>query len=530
MQAENQRLREENLLLKKQHSNEETNANLRLENQQLKTELKAVNARLAAIEYRLLELQRLIFSSKSERHISTTQAPEQLAFDFGELAPVDMEAEADLKEEKVKITYERRRQKHPGRHPLPDHLPVEEIRIEPAEIPENAEYIADTIVETLEYIPGSLFKKRYIFPRYVIVEDVQNEPSEEEKTVIIQGTMPPRPLPKSIAESGLLTHLIVSKFVYHLPFYRQIEQFKQLYDTTLRKSTVNHWFVSVCDLLKPLYKALRQKVIEADYLQADESPIQVQDSDKKGKTHRGYQWVYHAPLLGLTLFEYQRGRGKNGPKKILDAFSGTLQTDGYEVYDKLIRHRDDIIQAGCMAHARRYFFKAKDTEPLAETALDFFGQLYLIEKQIREENLNADQALALRKQHALPVLEQLFQWAEAQATKALPKSPFGKALYYLMQRKKKLSQYCTDGRIEIDNNLVENSIRPLALGRKNYLFAGSHDAAQRIAMMYSFFASCKKQNLNPVTWLKAVLDRIAEQPINQIEELLPGNWVEDLED
>jgi transposase len=562
LQAENQRLREENIVLKEQyssaqmiaHSTEEEHANLRLKIQQLNNQVADLGQRIFILEHHQRELLRLIFQHKSERYIPSNQPPpEQLAFDFGELAPVDIEAEADLEEEKVKITYERRRQKmHPGRHPLPDHLPVEEIRIEPEELPENAEHIADTIVETLEYIPGSLFKKRYIFPRYVVVENAQNENAqnddssveksegdsaetslnEEEKTVIIQGKIPARPLPKSIAESGLLTHLIVSKFVYHLPFYRQIEQFKQLYDTTLRKSTVNHWFVSVCDLLKPLYKCLRQKVIEADYLQADESPIQVQDNDKKGKTHRGYQWVYHAPLLGLTLFEYQKGRGKNGPKNILEHFAGTLQTDGYEVYDKLVKGRQDIIQAGCMAHARRYFFKAKDSDPLAETALDYFGKLYQIERQIREQDLSDDlsdeQCLTFRKMHAQPVLNQLFDWAQDQYPKALPKSPFGKALYYLLQRKEKLTQYCRDGRIEIDNNLVENSIRPLALGRKNYLFAGSHDAAQRIAMMYSFFASCKKQGINPVTWLKFVLDNIAEHPINRIEELLPGKWVTEL--
>lgn len=507
---------------------------LQAENQQLKEriailkdkEIKPLKQRIFELEQRQQELLRLIFTGKSERHIPKNKVAEgQLAFDFGELAPVEMDPNADLEEETEKITYQRKKKKHPGRHPIPDHLPVEEIKIEPEENTEDAEHIADTIVETLEYKPGSLIRKRYIFPRYA---KTTTNAEGEEITEVLQGKMPPRPLPKSIAESGLLTHLIVSKFVYHLPFYRQIQQFKQLYNTELRKSTINDWFIAVCTLLDPLYKCLRNKVLTTDYLQADESPIQVQDDQKKGKTHRGYQWVYYAPLLNLVLFEYQKGRGQNGPKNILKVFGGHLQTDGYVVYDKIAKNRKDIIQVGCMAHVRRYFFQAKDSEPLAKIALDYFRSLYFIEKQLREQKATPEQVVAMRKEKSLPLLEKLFEWAIHQYPKALPKSNFGKALYYLLQRKDKLRAYCADGRVNIDNNLVENAIRPLALGRKNYLFAGSHDAAQRIAMMYSFFATCKKNDINPVQWLKAVLDKIAEHPINRIEELLPGQWLENL--
>lgn len=499
-------------------------AELQAQNQQLRQKHAVLESRIFELEQRQLELLRLIFAQKSERHVSRIDpSDEQLAFDFGELAPVDMEPLAGQEEEKIKISYERKKKKHPGRHPIPDHLPVEQIVIEPAEDTTDAEHIADTIVETLEYRPGSLFRKRYVLPRYAKVS--RNEQGEE-ATKIIQGKMPSRPLPKSIAESGLLTYLFVSKFVYHLPFYRLIQQLKQLYDTELRKSTINDWFIAVCTLLHPLYQCLRKKVLTTNYLQADESPIQVQDKDKAGKTHRGYQWVYHAPLEGLVLFDYQKGRGKNGPKEILKDFKGHLQTDGYAVYDKLVKHRRGIIQVGCMAHARRYFFQAKDAAPLAETALGYFAQLYNIERQLKLNESDVEEIKATRQEQSLPILEALFQWAEKQYPKALPKSSFGKALYYLLQRKEKLQTYCADGRINIDNNLVENSIRPLALGRKNYLFAGSHEGARRIAMMYSFFASCKKQKINPMTWLKAVLDKIADHPINRIEELLPGEWCE----
>lgn len=502
--------------------------------QQLSAEKSHLAEQLAAAQFQVQQLQKLIFSARSERHIPKTENPEQLTLDFGELAPTDLEPNADLKEEKIKVEYERRKKIHVGRHPLPEHLRVEEIRIEPEDLPENAEqngyvHIADTIVETLEYTPGSLFKKRYIFPRYV-----KNEKSEdgEEKTAFFQAKMPSRPLPKSIAESGLLTHLITQKFLYHLPFYRQIKQFKELYDTELRKSSVNGWFVATCTLLKPLYEKLKQKILESDYIQADESPIQVQDSEKKprpalasgGKTHRGYQWVYHDPLTKLVLFDYQKGRGQNGPKEILAAFAGVLQTDGYAVYDKLVKNKPEVTLIGCAAHARRYFFDAKDNHPKAETALDYFQKAYAIERQIRDTQItDFNEIAAFRQKNALPIWNEFFAWAKKEYPNALPKSPFGKALYYLLQREQKLTRYLNDGKLQIDNNLVENSIRPLALGRKNYLFAGSHDAAQRIAMMYSFFGSCQKQEINPVTWLKYVLDNIAEHPINRIDELLPSN-------
>ena len=485
-------------------------AALLLENQELKTE----NERL---KFRLAELLRLIHGQKSERFVSpsSTHSTEQLLLDFGEVAPVDISAAEAASPEVEEITYQRKKQQHPGRHPIPAHLPAEEVVIMPQASVEGLQEIGKTVVETLEYKPGSLIRRRYILPKYALANGGG----------VLQGSMPSRPLPKSIAESGLLSYLITQKFVYHLPFYRLIQLFKQEYDARLRANTLNDWFTGVCELLQPLYECLRKKVLASGYIQADESPIQVQDEQKQGNTHKGYQWIYSAPLLDLLFFEYQKGRGENSPKELLKQFSGTLQTDGYEVYDKLVKHRDDIVHAGCMAHARRYFFKAKDVEPLAETALAYFARLYAIERHIKEQEMDSNATQLHRQQEAIPVLNTLFAWAEEQRAGALPKSPFGKALHYLLQRKEKLTRYCHDGNVEIDNNLVENSIRPLALGRKNYLFAGSHDAAQRIAMMYSFFGSCKKQNINPQQWLKAVLDKIATHPINKIEELLPGKWV-----
>jgi len=485
-----------------------TKQSLLQENQELKAEL-------ARLRHELAELKRLVFGSRQERHIPA-QNPEQMRLDFGGQEPIQAIEQPATEQ----ITYTRQKQKHPGRNILPDHLPVELVTIEPPEDVTGLKKIGEDTVDTLDYKPASMILRRYILPKYAAADGKG----------VIQGRMPERTIPKSIAEPGLLAHVLVQKFVYHMPFYRQIAQFKDLYKAEFPKATLNDWFAACCTLMDPLYACLRKKVLASDYLQADESPIQVQDEQQKGKTHQGYQWVYHAPLLGLVLFEYQKGRGKNGPKEILKHFRGYLQTDGYEVYDSLAQDQEGITLAGCMAHARRYFFKAKDSDATrAETALNYFGQLYEVERHIRQTGLDADQTRSYRQEHSKAVVETLFGWAEKEYDRTTPKSPMGKAIYYLLQRKEKLSQYLEDGRLEIDNNLVENSIRPLALGRKNYLFAGSHDAAQRIAMMYSFFGSCKKQEINPYAWLKAVLERLPQHPVNRLEELLPGQWAKELE-
>ena len=478
------------------------------ENKELKRQLAQANAELK-------EMRRLMFSGKTERHVPA-DTPEQLRLDFGAGAEESAE-EVWVKSEQ--ITYTRNKKSHPKRKPLPDHLPVDEIIIEPSIDTKGLKKIGEDIVDKLDYRPGSLRIKRYIFPKYAVADGKG----------IQRGRIPVRPVPKIIAESGLLAHLISQKFIYHLPFYRQIEQLKDLYKVKLARSSVNDWFAACCTLMEPLYERLKKKILESSYLQVDESPIQVQDENKVGKTHRGYQWVYSAPRLGLVLFEYQKGRGSNGPKKMLENYEGYVQTDGYGVYDKICKAKP-ITLLGCMAHCRRYFIKAKDSDGAkAQMALHYFRQLYAIERQIKESGLDNDQTRQIRQENSKQILEALYQWAEGEKENVLPKSPMGKAFYYLQQQWPKLKVFLEDGQLEIDNNLVENSIRPLALGRKNYLFAGSHPAAQRIAMMYSFFGTCQRHQVNPYEWLKATLERLPEHPINKIEELLPGKWVEQLE-
>jgi len=265
-------------------------------------------------------------------------------------------------------------------------------------------------------------------------------------------------------------------------------------------------------------------VLASDYVQADETPIRVQDRNRKGKTHKGFYWVYHAPRDGLVVMDYQRGRGiRNGPTQFLVDYKGSLQSDGYQVYDDYDKHNKGVTAYNCLAHARRYFFDAKDNAPeLAEHALTEIRQLYAVERELRKTDPSPQNRRRLRQEKAVPILKRFKRWLEANP--GLPQSPLGKAVYYSLAHWEKLSRYTEDGRIEIDNNLVENAIRPIALGRRNYLFAGSHDAAQRAAVIYSLLATCKKNDVNPQLWLADVLSRIPTHPAKRVHELLPHRW------
>jgi transposase len=395
---------------------------------------------------------------------------------------------------------------------FPSHLPRVDVILQPQEDVSGMRKIGEEITEELELKPASLFVRRYIRPRYV---------SKEETFHI--ASLPARPIEKGMPGGGLLSQLICDKFVYHLPFYRQAQRYEQL-GMKIPTSTLDGWFEGACALLEPLYQALRAQLLSTTYLQADETPIAVLDKQKKGDTHQGYHWVYYSPEQRLVLFDYQQGRGKDGPAKLLKDYKGYLQTDGYAAYEQF-EARADIILVGCMAHARRYFEHALENDKArAEKVLLWMQALYALEREAREKNLSAADRYVLRQQKARPIMDLLGEWLVEEYTKVLPKSAIGKAIYYLVARYNKINLYLEDGRLEIDNNPVENSIRPVALGRKNYLFAGSHAGAQRAAIVYSLLGSCKLQGINAHEYLQDVLQRLPDQTISQLKELLPPFW------
>jgi transposase len=478
----------------------------------LKSEKQSLASELEQTQFQLAQLKRMLFGAKRERFIP--QDENQLSL------PFDTEPQADPEKEQETITYVRKKQKrenHPGRLALPSHLPVEEIIIEPQEDTTGMKCIGQEVTDQLELVPAKLFIKRYIRPKYIKAQD---EETESYKGVIAE--LPVFPIEKGIAGSGLLAQIMIDKFVDHLPIYRQIERFKRE-GVKIAASTINGWQESVCNLLEPLYDALKQQTLSAGYIQADESPIQVLDKTKKGKTHRGYHWVYHSPLQKTVLYDYRYGRSRQGPNELLKNFRGYLQTDGYAVYD-IFDQKEEITLLNCMTHARRYFEKAQDyDQKKAEYAMGMFQKIYAIETKAKDAGMSAEERYELRLDESLPLLNELGKWIAETYKTVLPKSPIGKAMAYCIPRWDYLINFLKDGSLEIDNNGVENAIRPLALGRKNYLFAGSERGAERAAMFYSFFGTCKKNNVNPFDWLKKVLEIIPTFKVNRLHELLPQN-------
>lgn len=395
---------------------------------------------------------------------------------------------------------------------LPEHLERREIIVEPEEDTSHCKKIGEEITEELEYEPGRLYVNKIVRPKY----------ARPCNGGIATAPMIERPLPKAIAGAGLLAQIVIDKYVDHLPLYRQMERFKRE-GIVIPYSTVTDWVSGTCKLIEPLYEALKKLVLQSDYLHADESPIKVLDKEKKGATHRGYYWVYHNSLVRLVFFEYRPGRGREHPEETLKDFKGYLQTDGYPVYD-FFKDKEGITVFSCMAHARRMFYDAlANDKARAEYALAQFGLLYDIERKAVLLS-GTDEVKQLRQQEAVPILQSFGQWMQQEYIKVPPKSAIAQALQYSIGRWKELSIYTTDGKLKIDNNPVENSIRPVAIGRKNYLFAGSHEAAQRSAMLYSLLGTCKLHAVNPFIWLRDVLKRLPTHHISKIEELLPQNY------
>lgn len=341
------------------------------------------------------QLLKLINGFKSERHISSLPLDQLSLFDIASCSiPEPVEEQ---------IKYTRLKKQHHGRNKLPEHLPVKEVIIEPKQDVQGLIKIGEEITETLEYTPASLVKRRTIRPKYA-------QPKGEG---IIIGELPTRPIEKSIAEASLLSHILVSKYVDHLPLYLQIQMFKRDFGWQASQSTFCDWVNACCALLEPLYNALKQKIISSTYIQADESPMKVLDKDKKGSTHQGYQWVYHSPLHKLVLFNYRKGRGQQGPKDVLENYQGYLQCDGYKVYDKF-GSQEHITLVGCLVYARRKFFDAQDNDPQrAKHALNLFSEIYTKEKQINQQaEHDLDLKQRLRLQEIAPLIKAIKSWIE----------------------------------------------------------------------------------------------------------------------
>ena len=475
--------------------------------------ISKISAELQAERFKYAQLQRMIFGSKRERFVSSC-LPGQMVFEF-EPKTIEIEQAVAQERESIRIAYERKKSKkaHPGRLALPDHLPVVETILEPEEDTTGMVCIGMEVTEELDYTPGTLCRKRTMRPVYITKED---ENGCQRQVVAPLN----RPIHKCIASAALLAMIFTDKFIFHLPYYRILQRIKQM-GATIPTSTFESWAKLGAEHIKPLYAVHRLHVFGQTYQQIDESPIKVQDRDKPGSTHQGYMWVRYAPMSKSVLFQYYKGRSAHGPLQDLLTFKGYIQTDGYSGYTHLAEIHD-IIHLSCWAHARRYFDKAlANDQQRASTVLKLIQLLYAIEALAREGNMTHQQRHELRLEKSLPIINEIGSYIYNEKSKVLPKSPIGVAFEYCSNRWISLQNYLKDGMLEIDSNLIENSIRPLALGRKNYLFAGNHDAAENIAMFYSFFGTCRKNDIDPQKWLTHVINNINDTKPSKLKGLLP---------
>lgn len=467
---------------------------------------------VADLVFQLGNLQRQIYGSKSEKR--PLMDPDQILLGLDVPALELPAAEPQTRQ----ISYSRttgkeEKNNHPGRMTFPAHLDRDVIIVDPDGKQPDWKLIGQEVTEELDYTPAKLYVRQTIRNKYATRSEgiVIGEPLEQV-------------LPKAMAGPALLAQILIDKYADHLPIYRQIERFKRL-GVTLAASTISGWIGACCDLILPLHDAIRKQVLQSGYIQADESPIKVLDKDKKGSTHQGYYWVFHSPPRGLVLFDYQKGRSATLGLDWMKSYQGYLQSDGYAGYDKFVS-RAGITQLSCLAHARRYFEQAEGNDPgRARKAMALIQHIYALERMAKDQHYTPHQLLTLRQEKALPVWLELKTWLLEQSTLILPKSPIGKAILYTLARINPLMVYLSDAQLLPDNNLVENTIRPLAIGRKNYLFAGSHQAAQRGAILYSLIGCCKIHGINPLTYFTDTLIRIGSHSILRIEELLPGpDW------
>ena len=460
-------------------------------------------------------LKRHLFGQKSERRVAST--PDDQLDLFGEQPEATDE---EVREERKEPPRDRRR----GKQPLPKELPREEIVIDvPAgqrtcECGQEKVVIGEDKSERLELIPARLFVKLYRRPKYACPCC---------RNGVVQAALPAGPLGRAAVEAGLLAYLIVSKYADHLPLCR-MERIFARHGIELPRARMCDWLLDAAHLLGPLYRRMRERLRGSKVLGVDETPLEMQTREGNGKNDQCWLWVYRGDdAAPYTLFDFHASRGREGPREMLGDYKGFLQSDGYAVYPSL---REEAVKEGrvawtevrCWAHARRKFVEAENSgDRRAGEAITLIAALYEVEKL--GADLDPGKRLELRREKAITVLALLREWLDARP-EVLPKSPLGQAIAYTLDNWDALSIYTTDPRLPIDNNAVERAIRPVAVGRKNWLFAGSERGGNAAATWFTLIDSARRAGLNPYEYLRDVLTRIGEHPINGIDDLLPDRW------
>ena len=479
---------------------------------------------------RILYLERQLYGRRSEKRLPFWDKAQLSLFsqEEGRLSVLEEEEGVSSIVKTVKEEAEKRRKNRTKKNNRPGTyaIPADIERREQVLLPEGIDAgqlvkIGEDVEETLEYTPGTFWVKRIVRP----VFKAKEESSSQLQTTFYQAPGQASVLPGCIAGNSLLAQIVIDKFEYHLPEHRQRERFKDL-GVRLSSSNINRWIHELADRIYPLYYWQMQSVLDSSYIQMDETTIPV--ADRPGKSRKAYLWAARSAGSKSPpgmFFYYDKGsRSQDVIIKLLRDYKGALQTDGYTGYN-IYEDKKDVLLLGCLAHVRRKFetaFNAGYTD--AVKALDYISVLYMLEANLKDENADETQILQQRKEKAYPILQALEQWMVETFNKTTPGTSLGKAVSYAFTMLPRIARYTSQAEFKLDNNLIENRIRPITLGRKNYLFAQNNKGAETLALFYTLIGSCKEADINPTLWLTDVLNRMDQFQGEELTKLLPGNW------
>jgi hypothetical protein len=367
----------------------------------------------------------------------------------------------------------------------------------------------------LEYVPASL----------VVIQEVCHKYACPRGCTVLTAEKPMQPIEKGLPGPGLLAHVVVNKYADHLPLYRQ-EAMLARQGVDLARSTLCDWMRRCAELVSPLYELMKEQVLASHVVQTDDTPVAVLDPDLP-RTRLGRIWTYVGDAQHpFTVYDYTPTRRQEGPREFLRSFRGRLQADAYSGYDPLYKQPERaLVEIACWAHARRKFYEAQTSDPMRSMiVLAYIRLLYDVEREAREQKLDATSRRALRQTKSVPILADLRASLISEQPKVLPKSPEGQAISYTLSNWEALRRYGEDGALEIDNNGAERSLRGIAVGRKNWMFYGSDNGGATAAVLSSFVATCKRLGMDPFVYLRDLFGRISAHPANRLADLLPDRW------
>ncbi|MBZ5636581.1 MAG: IS66 family transposase [Acidobacteriia bacterium] len=428
------------------------------------------------------------------------------------------EVEAESRREPIAAGPPRERKPHPGRKPLPESLPrVEQvIACEPncKHCGGETRVIGYDLSEVLDREPAKWF-----------VRVTKREKRSCGKCAAIQmPPLAPRIVEKGLASDRVIIETVVAKYCDHLPLYRQEAMMEREAGVEISRATLDGWVMRVGELLQPVAGAMREQLLRASYIQADETVVPVQMHDHRGADHPAYLWQYGTPG-GETMFDFQLGRGRDGPAKFLKGWNGILQTDGYQAYDQV--GGPGLIHVGCWAHARRKFVDAVKVNPKDDAAIAMVTRmdaLFLVDRQARQQQLSAEERAALRREHAQAWVDEIHSECRRLRAHLLPKSALGEAVNYTLNMWDKLKRCFDHAEVELSNNIAENSMRPVALGRKNWLHVGSAKAGPKVAAILSIVESCRRLGIPVKDYLLAVLPGLNQRSHSDAAQITPARW------